>query len=85
MKHWLIQFPESLCAQLLKAKYYLRGDLIDTVFPTDASPTWRSIEHGLQLLKKGVIWRVRDGSKIQIWRDSWIPRPPYLKISLKKG
>jgi hypothetical protein len=64
----LIQFPDSLCAQLLKAKYYPRGVLVDTVFTGDASPTWRSIEHGLELLKKGIIWRIGSGSKVQIWR-----------------
>jgi hypothetical protein len=28
----LIQYPDTLCAQLLKAKYYPNGILIDTVF-----------------------------------------------------
>lgn len=28
---------------------------------------------GLQALKKGLIWRVGDGSKINIWGDAWIP------------
>jgi hypothetical protein len=81
----LIQYPNSLCAQILKAKYYPRGDLIDTVFPTEASPTWRSIQHGLELLKQGIIWRVRSGNKIQIWRDSWIPRAPSLKLGPRKS
>jgi hypothetical protein len=48
----LIQFPDSLCARVLKAKYYPQRELIDTVFLGDASPTWRAIEHGLDLLKK---------------------------------
>jgi hypothetical protein len=48
----LIQFPDSLCAQLLKAKYYPNGNLIDTVFTGNASSTWLAIEHGLQLLKR---------------------------------
>jgi hypothetical protein len=48
----LIQFPDSLCARVLKAKYYPQRELIDTMFPGDASPTWRAIEHGLDLLKK---------------------------------
>jgi hypothetical protein len=29
----LIQFPESLCARLLKATYYPSGELVDTIFP----------------------------------------------------
>jgi hypothetical protein len=53
----------SLCARLLKAKYYPRMDLMDAVFSSDVSPTWRAVEHGLELLKKGVIWWVRSGAK----------------------
>jgi hypothetical protein len=45
----------------------------------------RAIEHGLDPVKKGIIWRVGSGSKIQIWHDTWIPRPPSRKISLRKG
>ena len=30
--------------------------------------------HGLELLKKGAIWRVADGAKIKIWRHKWIPK-----------
>jgi hypothetical protein len=50
--------------ETLKAKYYPRGELVGTAFPSDVSPTWRAIEHGLALLKKGLIWRIGTGSKI---------------------
>jgi hypothetical protein len=52
----LIQFPDSLCTRLLKAKYYPNGELVDKVFPSDTSPTWRSIAYGLELLKEGIVW-----------------------------
>ncbi|KAK1644767.1 hypothetical protein QYE76_062572 [Lolium multiflorum] len=48
----LIQFPESLCARLLKAKYYPSGQLIDTAFSKSVSPCWQGISYGLELLKK---------------------------------
>jgi hypothetical protein len=67
----------------MKAKYYPIGELVDTAFPMDVSPTWRAVMHGLELLKKGIIWRI--GSKVNIWRDPWISRKPTMKISLKKG
>ncbi|KAK1644352.1 hypothetical protein QYE76_062157 [Lolium multiflorum] len=70
----LIQFPETLCAQLLKAKYYPNGSIMDTVFTGNGSSTWHAIEYGLQLLKKGAIWRVGNGANIRVWRDPWIPR-----------
>jgi hypothetical protein len=54
----LLQNPESLCAQVLRAKYYPNGNLIETVFTGNASSTWQTIEYGLELLKKRVIWRI---------------------------
>jgi hypothetical protein len=59
--------------RVLKAKYYPNGELVDTVFPVEESPTWRAVEHGLELLKKGIIWRISSGTKVNIWRDPWIP------------
>jgi hypothetical protein len=35
----LIQQPNTLCAQVLKAKYFPQGLLLDTVFSGNASPT----------------------------------------------
>jgi hypothetical protein len=55
------------------------------VFSSEASPTWREIEHELSLLKRGIIWRIGLGTKVQIWCDSWIPRPPSLMIYGRKG
>jgi hypothetical protein len=81
----LIQFPDSLCARLLKTKYYPRGCLIDTVFCANSSYTWQSLLHGLELLKKGIIWRVGCGSQIRIWRDPWIPRAHSFRVTSRKG
>ena len=75
-KAWrLISKPDSLCALVLKARYYLDGKLEDTVFAGNASSSWQTISYGLELLKKGLIWRVGNGRNIRVWRDNWIPRP----------
>jgi hypothetical protein len=70
----LIQFPESLCARLLKNKYFPNGELVDSVFSADSSPTWRAVVHGLNLVKQGIIWSIGLGSKVNIWCDPWICR-----------
>ena len=62
----LIQSPESLCARLFKARYYPNGNVLDTVFSGEASQAWRGIEFGLELLRKGVIWRIGNGNCIRI-------------------
>lgn len=77
----LIQFPNTLSAHLLKAKYYPSGELHDTVLPPGGSPSWMGVVHGLELVKKGLIWRVCSGNSIWVWRDNWLPRESGLKIS----
>ena len=69
----LLDMPESLCARLLKAKYYPSVQLFDTFFPCNGSEVWKGILHGLELVKNGVIWRVGNGTWIRTWYDPWIP------------
>lgn len=76
----LIETPDSLCARVLKAKYYPNGELMDTVFPQSASPSWRALTFGLDLLKEGLIWRVGDGQNIKIWRHNWFPKDLGLRV-----
>lgn len=77
--------PDSLCARILKAKYYPNGSIVDTSFSGNASPGWRGIEYGVELLKKGIIWRVGNGLSIRIWRDPWLPRDSTRRPITKKG
>jgi hypothetical protein len=70
----LVQFPDSLCAQILRAKYYPNGDVLEAKAEQGISYTWRGILHGIDLLKQGVIWRIGDGTQVRIWDDPWIPK-----------
>ena len=81
----LLLFPDSLCARVLKARYYPDGHLTDTVFSGNPSSTWTAISHGLELLKKGLIWRIGNGKSVRIWRDNWIPRDSHFKTLTPRG
>jgi hypothetical protein len=70
----LVHNPDSLCARVLKAKYYPEGDVLKAVPSQNMSYTWRSILEGLDVLKADLIWRVGDGSNINIWQDPRLPR-----------
>jgi hypothetical protein len=69
----LVQNPESLCAQLLKARYWPNGDIMGAKEGPGISYTWRSLIRGLRAMEKGMIWRVGDGEQIRIWEDPWVP------------
>jgi hypothetical protein len=69
-----LQNPDSLCSQLLRAKYYLGHSCLDAQLKEGISYSWRSILKGIELLKKGIIWRIGDGEGLNIWSDPWLPR-----------
>lgn len=64
--------PGSLCARVLKGKYYPSSDFLSATKKRRSSVTWRSIPHGRDVLKRGLINRVGPG-EINVWEDNWIP------------
>jgi hypothetical protein len=81
----LINDPESLCARVLKSKYYPHNDILKAGPKTGSSFTWKSIVAGLAMFKRGYVWRVDNGEKINIWQDPWIPSSPNIKIITPRG
>ena len=76
----LLDNPDSLCAIILRAKYFSDGDLMNMSLKKGSSFTWQSIMAGVDSLKKGYIWKVGNGQNIDIWRDAWIPNGANRKI-----
>jgi hypothetical protein len=68
----LLTDANSLCAKVLKGRYYPEGDFWTAKCPRSSSYTWRSLMYGKQLLQKGLLWRVGDGKQIHIYEDNWI-------------
>jgi hypothetical protein len=49
------------------------------------SYTWRSILARIEVLKKGLIWRMGDGTTTAIWTDDWIQRDQLRKPYTPRG
>lgn len=62
----LIQSPDTLCARVLKARYFPNTHVLEAVPRSGISYTWRSLLHGLELVKEGYIWRIGDGTQVKI-------------------
>jgi hypothetical protein len=69
----LLTNPDSLCGEVLKTKYFPNNSILDCRAKDDISYSWRSILQEVDLLKKGLIWRVGDERQMIIWADPWIP------------
>jgi hypothetical protein len=40
---------------------------------------------GLENFKRGCIWRIGDGTQVNIWEDKWIPTSPTCKLATPRG
>lgn len=69
----MLTSPDSLCARVLKGKYYHDHEFMSAKNKRGSSHIWRAILHGREGLKLGLIKRVGDGSSIHPWEDPWIP------------
>lgn len=67
-------------ARILKARYFPRDGFLDGVVGRRPSYAWRSILHGRELLKQGLVKDIGNGEATRVWLDNWvvetIPRPP---------
>lgn len=65
--------PETLCARVLRAKYFHHGNLLKAGPEKGSSFIWQRVVAGLWVFARGHISRVGSGSKINIWADCWVP------------
>jgi hypothetical protein len=62
----LITSPNSLCAQVLKGRYYPSEFMEATVLRTASRP-WRAVVAGREALQHGLIKRIGAGHTVSIW------------------
>ena len=68
----LLTNPQSLCARVLKGRYFPSCDFMQATVPRFSSAMWRAIIAGRDALQVGLIKCVGDGTTISIWDDKWI-------------
>ena len=61
--------PNSLCARVLKGKYFHDRDFLSSRTKRGASHIWNAILFGRDALHKGLVKRIGDGSITRIWDD----------------
>ena len=76
----LWQTLDSFLAKIMEGKYYSGGNILEAPLGARPSYAW-SIHGSCDLLKHGLIWRVRNGAQIRIWKDKWIPRHTWCNLS----
>ena len=65
----ILSNPNSLMAQVFKAKYFPYGDILNSKLGSNPSYAWLSIHNSLEVIRRGIRWRVGNGRRIHIWDD----------------
>ena len=68
----LMDDSSSLFYRVFKAKFFPHCSILETDTKTRGSYAWQSIIKAREVLLKGGVWRVGDGSKIKIWKNRWL-------------
>jgi hypothetical protein len=76
--------PDSLCAHVLRGKYYHNSDFMDAKKKRNTSHIWNTILHGREAIEVGLIKRPGDGTSIRVWTDPWIPENSCFKPIVQK-
>jgi hypothetical protein len=69
----LMTAPDTLCARVLKGKYFPNNDFLNAKNKRNSSHTWRAILAGRKALECGLIRRIGDGETTNTWSNRWIP------------
>lgn len=76
----LLTEPESLWASVLRGKFIQQTHFFDSQSSPQASYTWKSIQKGKELLKKGTRWAIGDGKQTKFWTDLWVGDEPLIRL-----
>ena len=71
---WMIASNrDNLCMNLLRSKYKVKENWIQSEPSKNASPIWKAIEKTKPLIAKGACYLIGNGASINVWVDPWIP------------
>jgi hypothetical protein len=70
----LLQNPETLNAQILKAVYYPNTDLLNASLGAHPLQVWRSILEGRDIMLPGLVRRIGIGEQTRACDENWLPR-----------
>ncbi|CAN1156095.1 Uncharacterized mitochondrial protein AtMg00310 [Linum perenne] len=72
----ILEDPDSLFASILKGRYFPKNSFMEASLGSKPSWGWRSILHGRDLLRLGIIWQVGSDTLINPFIDPWVANLP---------
>ncbi|KAL5774595.1 hypothetical protein ACOSP7_012152 [Xanthoceras sorbifolium] len=68
-----VKLPGEICSKIdTLNKNFVWGHSLDS-HSRGCSSSWRAVKFGMELLNKGMSWRLGCGDVILFWKDNWVP------------
>jgi hypothetical protein len=80
----LMEEPDSLCARVIREKYYPDENLLKAKIKCESYFMLQSTLQRMKAFNPGRIWRVSQGDQINVWEYPWIPTVPTRKVYIPK-
>ena len=69
----MINNPNSLCHRVFKARFFPNCLILEAKDSSIGSYAWKSILSARDVIRKGMVWRIGNGSTARIKEDNWLP------------
>ncbi|CAN1193938.1 hypothetical protein LINPERHAP2_LOCUS42273, partial [Linum perenne] len=69
----ILKYPDLLLSRVLQAKYFEGKTILQASPGSRPSHGFRSLLHGLELLKVGIRWQIGSGYVLHPLQINWIP------------
>ena len=66
----MINNPNSLCHCVFKARFFPNCSIFEAKDSSNGSYAWKSILSARDVTRKGMVWRIRNGSTARIKEDN---------------
>lgn len=64
-----------LVTKLMKARYFLTTDFLNSKLGVNPSYIWKSIPESKDVFRQGYRKRIGDGQSTKVWQVPWLPCP----------
>jgi hypothetical protein len=81
----LLTNHDTILSKVFKAKYYPKEGFLVAKLGHNPSYVWRSIHASQAVVKRGLRWRIGNGTSINVWNQPWLRDEKQLFLTTNMG
>jgi hypothetical protein len=72
---WILRYQlnkDTIWTKIVDFKYRAENPNVLCCSYVGTSPFWKGVLWAMQAAKRGIHWKLGDGSKVRFWEDQWV-------------